>query len=451
MVDILITILVFLLVLSLLVFVHEFGHFIVARFLGVGVDRFSIGFGPKIFGWKRGRTEYWLSAIPLGGYVKMVGEQPGSEIDPEDLPVSFTHKPTWRRLLIVASGPLFNLFFAVLLFWGLAYVQGLPYMDPLVGEIGEDSPAMHAGLRTGDLITKVDGKEIFSWEEMLKEVRKVPEGKEVLFEVKRGEDKLEKVLFPVKRPFPDPLGGTEMLMSIGADPYFSPVIGYVQKDSPAEQAGLLPKDRILSINGVVIDSWIQVGRTIRGLEDAPFVMEVARNGERLSLDLKAKKEKIDDGKGGTVEVHLVGISSISFENVSYPTFWRSMLFGWEKSYEVVRITVLSVGRLIERKISVRESLGGPIMIAQVTGQEARKGMVNLISLIAVISVSLALVNLLPIPVLDGGHIFFYFIELICRKPVPIAIQEKAQIVGLSILLLLMVFVFYNDIMRIVSS
>lgn len=447
----LMTILVFLLVLSILVFVHEFGHFIVARCLGVGVERFSIGFGPKLFGWTMGRTEYRFSAIPLGGYVKMVGEQHGTEIDPEDLPFSFTHKPTWKRLLIVTSGPAFNLFFAVLLFWGLAFTKGLPYLDPVIGEMGADSPAMRAGLQTGDWIKKVNGKEIRSWEGLVKSLHKIPEGKEVFFEIERSEKKLEKVLLPVKRPFPDPLGGTEMRMSIGADPYLSPVIGYVQKGSPAENAGLLPQDRILSINGKAIDSWIQVGPAIRDLQDTPFVMDVERNNTFLSFNLKAAKEKVDDGKGGTVEIYLIGVLSLSFENVHYPNLWHSMLWSWEKCYEITHVTVVAVARMIKGKISSKDNLGGPIMIAQITGQEARKGALHLISFIGIISVSLALINLLPIPVLDGGHIFFYLIELVRRKPVPIEIQEKAQMVGLSLLLLLMVFVFYNDIMRIISS
>lgn len=447
----LLTLVVFLIVLGVLVFVHEFGHFVVAKSLGVGVERFSIGFGKKVFGWTRGRTQYWLSAIPLGGYVKMVGEQPGSEIDSDDIAISFTHKPVWKRLLIVSAGPAFNLFFAVLLFWGLAYVQGLPYLEPVIGEIGVNSPAMKAGLRPQDLVAKIDGEEIRSWGDLAKRVAKVPEGEDVLFEIKRGENLLEKRIFPEKQAFADLLGGTEMRMTIGADPYFAPVIGYVQKNSQAEKAGLRPKDRILSIAGKPIDSWVQVGPFIRAMRDKPFTMEVVRDHDRLSIELSAKKEKVDDGKGGQVEVYLVGISSASFDHVYHPGFWRSMVWGWEKCYEITEITVVAVVRMIKGKISSKDNLGGPIMIAQVTGQEARKGMENLLSLVAVISVSLALINLLPIPILDGGHIFFYLVELVIRRPVPVAVQEKAQMIGLCLLLVLMVFVFYNDIMRIVSS
>ena len=348
----------FIIVLGVLIFFHEFGHFLIARLFGVGVEKFSLGFGPRLIGKKIGITDYRLSAIPLGGYVKMVGEEPDAEIDPADLPLSFTHKHVVKRMLIVAAGPVFNILLAILIFFGIFWTSGKFIMKSSVGSVRAGSPAEAAGLMKGDLITVINGTGINSWDEMA-EIINASEGNSLTLAVRRQESTLDFSIAPEKVPT----------------------------------------------------------QNIFGEDIQRFVIGITASGDTYSKDLNL--------------LEAVGESLI-------------------QSYRVMELMVVIISKLIKGDIST-DTLGGPIMIAQMAGDSAKAGVGSLIFFIALISINLAVINLLPIPVLDGGHLLFFLIEAVKGSPVSIKVREVAQQVGLFILILLMILVFYNDISRIFFS
>ncbi|MGM0454407.1 MAG: RIP metalloprotease RseP [Thermodesulfobacteriota bacterium] len=345
-------------VLGVLIFFHELGHFIVAKAFGVGVEKFSLGFGPKIVSKKVGRTEYCISALPLGGFVKMVGEQPDSEFDPEDAPYAFNQKPAWKRILIVAAGPFFNFFLAVVIFFGVFGIVGLMVLQPVIGEVKPESPAEEAGLKKGDRIVSVAGKPVDSWSDMAEHIGG-GSGEAMTFTIERGEKTLERTIAPAR-------------------------------DSVENMFGEAEKRYVIGITA----------------------------------------------SGKTRSVRLNPIEALG------ESLYRTGL--------IVKLTIVSIVKMIQGAISA-DNLGGPIMIAQMAGEQVRHGAVNLLSFIALVSVNLGILNLLPVPVLDGGHIVFFSIEAATGRPVSLKTREVAQQIGLFLLLMLMVFVFYNDIMRIVSN
>lgn len=348
----------FIIVLGVLIFFHEFGHFLIARLFGVGVEKFSLGFGPRLFGKKIGITDYRLSAIPLGGYVKMVGEEPDAEIDPANLPLSFTHKHVAKRMLIVAAGPVFNILLAVLIFFGIFWTSGTFIMKPSIGAVRTGSPAAAAGLKQGDLITAINGMAINSWDEMA-EIINASEGRTLSLAVRRQETTLDFSIVPEKVP----------------------------------------------------------AQNIFGEEIQRYVIGIEASRESYSKEMNPVE-----------------------------AFAESL----RQSYRVIELMVVIIAKLIKGDIST-DTLGGPIMIAQMAGDSAKAGVGSLIFFIALISINLAIINLLPIPVLDGGHLLFFLIEAIKGSPVSIKVREVAQQVGLFILILLMILVFYNDIHRIFFS
>ncbi|MCB2225199.1 MAG: RIP metalloprotease RseP [Desulfarculaceae bacterium] len=344
--------------LGVLIFVHELGHFLVAKKAGVGVSTFSLGFGPRLIGFKKGETDYRLSAIPLGGFVRMVGESPSDEVAPEDEARSFSHKPVGWRLAIVSAGPLSNIAFALIAYFFLMMVWGLPTMTTSVGDVLAGSPALEAGLQKGD--------------------------------------------------------------------------------------------RVLAINGQAVDQWTDMVRLIQGSGGKPIRVELARGNQRKDVVIHPREEETTDIFGEKHRVFRVGIVASQEMVVQDVGLGQAIVLAAQKTYWAGELIVMSVVKIIQAKVSV-DNLGGPIMIAQVAGQAASQGLAPLISLAALISVNLAILNLLPIPALDGGHIFFFLIEAITRRPVSVSTREKAQQVGMVLLILLMVFIFYNDIARIVGG
>jgi regulator of sigma E protease len=352
------SILSFIVVLGVLIFFHEFGHFLVARLFGVGVEKFSLGFGPRLIGKKVGITDYRISAIPLGGYVKMVGEEPDAEIAPEDIPISFTHKHVAKRMLIVAAGPVFNILLAVIIFFGIFFTSGTFVLKPSVGSVKQGSPAFAAGLEKGDLITAINESAINSWDEMA-EIINASKGEKIKLAVRRGES--------------------------------------------SQKFSLAPE--------------LVTTKNIFGEDVQRYIIGITASGETYSKELNL-----------------------------FQAFSESMI----QTYRVTELMVVIIAKLITGDIST-DTLGGPIMIAQMAGDSAKAGFGSLISFIALISVNLAIINLLPIPVLDGGHLLFFSIEAVKGRPVSIKVREIAQQVGLFLLILLMILVFYNDISRIFFS
>ena len=344
----------FIVVLGVLIFFHELGHFLVARLFGVGVEKFSLGFGPRLFGRTIGKTDYRVSLIPLGGYVKMVGEEPDTEIEPYLIPQSFTHKNVYQRFLIVAAGPIANLLLAVAIFFLVFQISGTYVLRPIVGEVDVPSPAAQSGL---------------------------------------------------------------------------------QKD-----------DRIIAIDGLTIDSWEEMAEQIADSQGEPMTFVIERAGQRMTFELVPELRSTQNLFGEDIERYVVGIRSAGDVVPLELTLAESAQMSVTRAWDIIELTVLSVVKLIQGKLPAA-TLGGPIKIAKIAGAQAEEGILNLLIFTAVISINLGILNFLPIPVLDGGHLMFFTIEMISRRPVSIKVREIAQQCGIFLLILLMIFVIYNDIVN----
>ncbi|MFW6052804.1 MAG: RIP metalloprotease RseP [Desulfosalsimonas sp.] len=344
----------FLIVLGVLIFFHELGHFLVAKAFGVGVERFSLGFGPKLASKKVGRTEYRISAVPLGGYVKMVGEQPDEEVDSQNIEYSFNHKPVYQRMLIVAAGPFFNFLLCIVIFCVLFSTIGVTDRKPVIKEVRGISPAALAGIKSGDRIVAIEGQKIKSWGDIVEPILE-SQGRPLEFTVKRN--------------------GTLINMTI------APKMGEV--------------------------------KDIFGEETRQYMIGITPTDQELRLHFNP--------------IEAVGQSLI-------------------RTWVIIKLTVISVVKLIQGSLSF-DTLGGPIMIAEMAGKSVEHGIANLLAFIAFVSVNLGILNLLPVPVLDGGHLVFFTIEAIKGSPVSLRSREIAQQIGIFLLMLLMVFVIYNDVIR----
>jgi len=444
-------------VLGVLIFVHEAGHFLVARLFGVGVEKFSLGFGPRIFGKTVGRTDYRVSAIPLGGYVKMVGEDPDTKLPPEDLPVSFTHKNVYQRMLIVAAGPVSNLLLAVFIFLIFFSIVGIEDVRSVVKSIEKESPAAKSGFMLDDRIVAIDGHETESWYDVKKAITD-SQGAPLLFTVERRGELRDLETVPVLRTGSDILGDEIEYFDAGISglPAIEAIIGEVTKGFPADRAGLQKGDRIVGINAAPVNNWDEMRQEIAASGGNPLKVKVQRGSEVLQFEVVPELTVTKDRIGNKVERYLIGIAT---GGISIPEEMRlqkrlppgaAVIESFRQTWFVVDVTLRGIVKMINGSIS-RDNLGGPIMIAQMAGQQAKEGIGKLIQFIAFISINLAILNFLPIPILDGGHLMFFSIEALRGKPVSLRVREVAQQAGMFILLLLMVFVFYNDIARIFSS
>lgn len=339
--------------LGVLIFVHELGHFLLAKRLGVKVLKFSLGFGPRLAGKKIGETEYLISAMPLGGYVKMVGENPEDRVSPEEEARSFPHQKLWKRVSIVGAGPGFNFLFAMVVFSILFFV-GIPFLTAEVGNVSKGFPAEKAGIQPGDVIVAISGQKIQFWEELSEHIRK-SRGEPLAFTVLRNEKTFDVSIPPV---------------SVSGQNLF----------------------------GEDVSNWI--------------------------IGVSGSNHYITRRFGPLTST------------------WK----GLDQTWKISKLTVLSLVKLIQRIIPMN-TLGGPILIAQLAGKQAREGILNFLFFMALISVNLAILNLLPIPILDGGQFLFFAIEAVLGSPVRARLREVAQQVGIFLLIILMAFVFYNDIMR----
>jgi regulator of sigma E protease len=365
-------------VLGILIFVHELGHFLLAKLMGVSVEKFSLGFGPKLFGKKIGETEYLLSAFPLGGYVKMFGEGgfiEGGESDPrpedESAPTgitsepvlreltdeekgrSFAHKPVLARIVIVMAGPVFNLIFAWLIFIVLCMV-GVPTVTAKIGEALKDKPAAKAGIQKGDIITSINNK-------------------------------------PIK-------------------------------------------------------NWDQIAEGVAASKGNPLTLSVKRESQNISLTITPEPRVSKNLFGEKVNGYAIGVASAGEVVTEHFNPYQAVIKGTEQTWKVIDITFMSLVKMVQRVVPM-DSVGGPIMIAKMAGEQASAGISPFLAFMALLSVNLGVLNLLPVPVLDGGHLLFYFMELIFRRPVPQKVREYAQQIGMVLLLGLMVLAFYNDIIR----
>ena len=431
------TVLSFIIVLGVLVLVHELGHFLVAKFLGVGVERFSIGYPPKMFGFRRGETEYCVSWIPLGGYVKMFGEAPGEEEKHTDDPKMFNGRPPLQRAGIILAGPLMNLVLAFVLM-PVVFMIGMQIPVAMeqpveIGWVLPDSPADNAGLQKGDRVVRFEDRDTKTWSEFLVFSSDLY-GKEVPLDVLRNGEKISVVLDArsLKK------GG-----HLGFMPPMDPVIGSLAPGYPAEEAGLLKGDRIVSVGGLPVSDWNEMALIIHNSPDKPITLQFERGGKALSVKVTPRNDP-DSGRG------LVGISPETETELRKFPLTEAIAKGFERNVQLLGMTFAFVGDLLTFKASIK-MLGGPIMIFQVTGEAARTGLSEFIAFMAFLSLQLGILNLFPIPVLDGGHIFFLLVEGVIGRPVEPQYREMAQRVGFLLLILLILVVSYNDIARIFTQ
>jgi regulator of sigma E protease len=457
-----ITLLAFVLAIALLVVFHEFGHYWVARRCGVKVLRFSMGFGKVIYSkrFANSDTEWVISAIPVGGYVKMLDERE-EEVAPRDLPYAFNRKPVLQRMAIVVAGPLANFLLAIVLYWGL-FVHGVPGLKPTLGDVPQGTPAAVARMQSNETILMVDGEPVPSWQElhwllMESVLNQDPEaGKQgsVKIEAQSASNTPLTHTLDISGLEAKDLDG-DFLDKLGLhlyQPVVLPVIGSVAKDGVAERAGLQRGDHILSANGAEMHHWMDLVEMIRAHPAQTVLLDVQRGTSTLHItvvpQVVAESGKSVGKIGAGPEVDDAKWKAM-FTEVSYSPL-KAMTQSLRKTWETSAISLEMMGKMVMGEVSMK-NLSGPITIADYAGQSAKMGVVAYLSFLALISISLGVLNLLPIPLLDGGHLLYYVAELVKGSPVSERSWEFGQKIGIALLGTLMVFAIYNDINRFVSG
>jgi regulator of sigma E protease len=449
--DLLYTIAITLATLAVLVAVHEYGHFWVARRCGVKVLHFSIGFGKAVYSWHdRQGTRYSIASIPLGGYVKMLDEREG-EVAPEELEQAFNRKPVLQRIAVVAAGPLANLGLAVVAYWFL-FLSGESGYAPIIGEVTPGSVADVAGLEPGQEIVAVDGVDTPTWQGLsFRLLDRIGDTGTIEFAVKYPDSDMvyesEGVLFEwlSDQEQPDLFGGLGISMYT---PEVPPVVGEVVDGSPADASGLRSGDLVLRADGVAMPLWMDWVEYVRARPDQPIELEFQRGEEVLSSIIVP--ERITDETGESIGRVGLGVELPEMPPEMLRQFQRGPLealgAGFTRTGELVVFTLNSIKKMVQGLISPK-NLSGPITIAKVATASAKSGLESYISFLALLSVSLGVLNLLPIPVLDGGHLLFYTVELLAGRPVPEKIQILGYQLGLMVVLGIMMLALYNDFAR----
>jgi regulator of sigma E protease len=426
------SLLAFVFVLGVLVFVHELGHFLVARWLGVRVLTFAIGFGPNLFKITRGGIDYCVKLFPLGGFVKMAGENPD---DPRSgASDEFLSRSKWDRFRILAAGPAMNVALSVVLMW-VVLMQGAQvpafHDDPVVvGEVTKDSPAERAGILPGDRITKVGSVAVATWETFYLTIGGRADRDVPVTLLRQGREQVLQVR---------PVAATRLeIGDIGVLPDVHPSISTLEPNGPAEKAGFRSGDVLLAVNGVRTTFSGQVSTEIRKFPEQRITVRVARGGERLDLTVTPRRQG---------EVGVIGIGIADAFDLIQPGPIGAFTMSLERNVQFAGLIAQTLAGLFTRETSPRQ-LMGPVAIAQLSGDYAAAGWLALITFMASLSLNLGLLNLLPIPVLDGGHIFIMGIEAVARRDFSVKVKERLLLAGFVVLMVLMVTVVVNDLSRI---
>lgn len=449
------TVVAFLAALAVLIVVHEYGHYLAARLAGVKVLRFCVGFGRPILVARRGRdrTEWVLAAVPFGGYVKMLDERE-APVAPDELDRAFNRQSVWKRFMIVAAGPVFNFVFAIAVYFAL-YLHGVPEARPVVAEPPADTLAQRAGLKTADRVRSVDGEPIETWQELRWRILQAALQRHVTkLEVISTGEQIRTLRLDLSDVGSEEVDG-DLLERLGLRLYRPPlpaVLGKVIGGSAAERAGLKAGDRIESVGDRPVATWDDLVRLVRARPGTAVALRIVRDGQRMLIEVTPDATGADGARVGRIgaapEIPPNHAERILVK-VNYGVV-ESLQKAVAKTWDISIFSLRMLGRMLLGEVSWRH-LSGPVTIADYAGQSAQLGWIAYVTFLALISISLGVLNLLPIPLLDGGHLMYYALEIVKGSPVSERSIELGQRVGLALLLVMMAFAFYNDINRLFSG
>lgn len=450
------TLAAFVLALGVLIFIHEMGHYLIARIFGVKVLRFSIGFGKPVFVKTLGldQTEWAVGTFPLGGYVKMLDEREGP-VSQNELHRAFNQQSVYRRSAIVIAGPIANLLLAILLYWGI-FMLGVPGLKPVIGDVPVKTPASMAEFQKGELILKVNQEPVKTWQEVRWALLQSSfQNSSVIMEVENERGELAFRHLSTLGVSADDDQNEDILSVLGLvhfQPELFSKIGQLTADGAATRDGLQVDDEIISVNKQPITHWEAFFKLVRANPGIPMHLEVSRHSTRINLivtpDAIKDKGKVVGKIGAGPWIDPAQQKKLMIE-VSYPPL-RALQEGIIKTWDTSIFSLKMLWRMVTGRVSLK-NISGPITIADYAGQTAHMGWLPYLSFIALISISLGVLNLLPIPLLDGGHLLYYMIEIIKRSPVSERVMWVGQQVGIVILLTLMAFAFYNDVNRLLTG
>ena len=449
------TVLSFIVALGVLIMVHEYGHYLAARLCNVRVLRFSVGFGKPLATWRLGRdaTEWTIAAVPFGGFVKMLDERE-APVEPGEVQRAFNRQSVGRRFFIVVAGPVFNFLFAIAVYAGL-YMHGLPEARPVLAAPAAGTLAHAAGFAAGDTVRAIDKEPIATWQDLRWRVLQGALQREALsFEVSGARGNIAMHLLDL-RAYPSEDVESDTLERIGLRlfrPPLEPVIGRVVAGGAADRAGLLADDRVTRAAGAIVSTWEQLVQAVRERPEAVLRLEVERGGAQLRIDVLPDAVAENGpriGRVGAAPRISPAESDRIMVRVSYGPF-ESVAKAAVKTWDISIFSLKMLGKMLIGEVSWKH-LSGPVTIADYAGQSAQMGWLAYATFLALISISLGVLNLLPIPLLDGGHLMYYAVEIIKGSPVSERAMELGQRVGLALLLVIMAFAFYNDLNRLLSG
>ena len=449
------TLVAFVVALGTLIVVHEFGHYLVARLCGVKVLRFSVGFGRPLMSRRIGRdgTEWSVAAFPLGGYVKMLDEREG-EVAPEELPRAFNRQPVHKRFAVVLAGPAANFALAIFVYW-LLFMHGVPGLKPILAAPEKGTPAAQAQLANGELILQVAGRRVGTWQDLRWELLEHAVEKDtVTLEVQNDKGEIAFRKLDLSGLSPKDLDA-DFLAKVGLtrwNPPVAPIISSVSPDGAGQRGGLMPGDEIVAVEGRSISRWDEFVGQVRGHPDSRLLVTIRRGGREQTLSITPTPAKENGDTVGKVGV------GVKVDEHAYDKLLTEVRYGpisalgqaLARTWDTSALTLKMLGKMLMGQVSIK-NLSGPITIADYAGQSAQMGWLAYVSFIALISISLGVLNLLPVPVLDGGHLMYYIAEIIRGRPVSDRALEIGQRVGMVVLFSLMAFAIYNDIYRLVGG